>query len=67
MFLYEKKRFVPSANITGSNILDTLHKSFTCIMKRSGPNINPWGTPQIISKLDVFISPAYINCFLFER
>ena len=67
MFLYEKKRFVSSANITGSNIRDTLHKSFTYIMKRSNLKINPWGTPQIISKLDVFISPAHMNCFLFER
>ena len=67
IFLYEKKRFVSSANIKGSNILDTLHKSFTYIMKRSSPKMNPWGTPQIMSKLDVFISPAYINCFLFER
>ena len=45
MLLCEKKRFVSSANIMGSNILDTLHKS----------------------RLDVFIAPAYINCFLFER
>ena len=34
MFLCEKKRFVSSANIMSSNILDTLHKSFTYIMKR---------------------------------
>ena len=45
----------------GSNILDTLHKSFTYIMKRSGPKIDPWGTPQIISSLDVFIAPACTN------
>ena len=67
MLLCEKKRSVSSANIMGSNILDTLHKSFTYIMKRSGPKIDPWGTPQIISRLDVFIAPACINCFLFER
>ena len=67
MLLCEKNRFVSSANIMGSNILDTLHKSFTYIMKRSGPKIDPWGTPQIISRLDVFIAPVCINCFLFER
>ena len=54
MFLCEKKRFVSSANIMGSNILYTLHKSFPYIMKRSG-------TPQIISRLDVFKAPASIN------
>ena len=41
MLLCEKERFVPSANIMGSIILDTLHKSFTYIMKRSGPRIDP--------------------------
>ena len=60
MLLCEKKRFVSSANIMGSNILDTLHKSFTYIMKRSDPKIDSSGTPQIISSLDVFIAPACI-------
>ena len=41
MLLCEKKRFVSSANIMGSNISDTLHKSFTYIMKRNGPKIDP--------------------------
>ena len=51
----------------GSNVLDTLHKSFRYIMKRSGLKIDPWVTPQIISRLDVFIALPCINCFLFER
>ena len=51
----------------GSNILDILQKSFPYIIKKSGPKIDPWGTPQITSRLDVFIAPACINCFLFER
>ena len=67
MFLCEKKRFVSSADIMGSNILDTLHKSFTYIMKRSGPKIDLCGTAQIISRVDVFIASACRNCFLFER
>ena len=37
MLSCEKKRFVSSENIMGSNILDTLHKSFPHIMKRSDP------------------------------
>ena len=41
MFLCEKIRFVSSANIMSSNILDALHKSFTYIMKRSCPKAYP--------------------------
>ena len=40
MFLCEKKRFISSANIMGSNTLDTLHKSVTHTMKRVGPKID---------------------------
>ena len=58
MFLCEKTRIVSSANIMVSNILDTLHKLFKYIMKTSGPKIDSWGTPQIISRSDVFIVPA---------
>ena len=67
MFLCQKKRFVSSVDIMGSNILDTIHTSFRYILKRSGRKIDPRGTPQIISRLDVFIAPDCINCFLFER
>ena len=67
MFLFEKKRFVSSANIMVSYILDTLHKLFTYIMKRRAPKIDPWSTLQIISRLDVFIAPICMNRFLFER
>ena len=49
------------------NILDALHKSFTYIMKRSVPNIHPWGTPNIILRLNVAIAPVFINGSLFER
>ena len=41
MLMCEKKSFASSANIMGSNILDTFHKSFTYIMKRSGLKIDP--------------------------
>ena len=45
----------------GSNILETLLKSFTYIMKRSGPKIDPSGSPQIIPRLDAFVPPACIK------
>lgn len=48
MFSCEERMFVSSANIIDSNNFDTLHKSFTCIMNRIGPKIDPSGTPQII-------------------
>ena len=40
MPLSEKKRLVSSANVIGSNILDTLHKSIAYIMKGSDPKID---------------------------
>lgn len=49
------------------NVLDALHKSFTYITKRSVPNIDPWGTPNIILRLNVVIAPVFINGSLFER
>ena len=63
MFLCEKKRFAPSANIMGSNILDTLQKSFTYIMKRSSPQTDPWSTLQIISRLDLFHGTCVYKLF----
>lgn len=48
MFSCEERMFVSSANIIDSNNFATLHKSFTCIMKRIGPKIDPWGASQII-------------------
>ena len=53
MLLFEKKRFLSSANIMGSNILDKLHKSFTYVMKRSDPKIDRGDTPQILSESKV--------------
>ena len=63
MFLCENKRIVSSGNIMDSNILDTLDKSFTYIIKRSDPKIDP----QIISRLDISIAPVCVNCFLCQR
>ena len=67
MFLCKKKRFASSANIMSSNILNTLQKSFRCILNRGNPKMDPWDTTEIISKLDGLIGPISINCFLFER
>ena len=41
--------------------------SFMYIRKRSGPNLEPWGTPALVSsRLDVTQSTT-THCFLFDR
>ena len=66
MFLCEKKRFISSPNIKGSNNLD-IHKSFTYILKRSGPKIDPWDTPQKISRFEVSRGLACRKWLSFQR
>lgn len=43
MFLCEKKMSISFANFIGSNILDTLHKSFTYVMNRCVYKIDSLG------------------------
>lgn len=52
MFLCEKKIFVPSAIITGSNIFDTLLTSFLYIMNISGKKV-------VISSLDLLVQIVF--------
>ena len=35
-------------------------------MYNRGPKIDPWGSSQIISRLDGFIFAACTNCFIFQ-
>ena len=44
-----KKRFVSSANSNGIEHLHALDKSLIYTRNKSGPNIEPWGTPHLIS------------------
>ena len=45
MFLWERMKFVSSANITSIKEIEALNRSFTKIRKRSGPSIDFCGTP----------------------
>ena len=35
--------------------------------KRSGPNIDPWGTPHDMSVLDELFERKLTNCFLLDK
>ena len=45
----EANKFVSSAKSTNLRKSDTLHKSLMYNINKIGPNIEPWGTPQVIS------------------
>ena len=62
-----KNKLVSSANIIGSNMFEAFFKSFTYKRNRSGPKIEPCGTPQlIVSKLVFSFSLICRNCLKFE-
>ena len=50
-FLPLIKMFVSSANFMNESNFVTEHKSFIYRRKRSGPNIEPCGTPQMTGSL----------------
>ena len=68
MFLWLKKRLVSSANIIGSNKRDAFGRSLTYTRNRSGPRIDPWGTPQVTYLRSVLLfSPIWMYCFLLDK
>lgn len=42
-------------------------RSFTYIKNRTGPNTDPWGTPQVIGNTWDVTDPKLTNCLRFER
>ena len=68
MSFWLKKRLVSSVNITGSNKRDTFGRSLTYTRNRSGPKIDPWGTPQV-TYLGSFLlfSPISMYYFLLDK
>ena len=42
-------------------------KSFLYIRKRSGPKMEPWGTPVTIGKVSDLVSFTSTNCYLFDK
>ena len=68
MSLRLKKRLVSSANIIGSNKRDAFGRSLTYTRNRSGPRIDPWGTPQVTYLGSVLLfSPISMYCFLLDK
>ena len=66
----EKNKFVSSANIIGVTSLETLTISFIgviFIIKSRGPRIDPWGTPQVIGRVEDLTLASCTKWFLFER
>ena len=67
MFLWDRNKFLLSANMTSIKGFDALNRSFTKIRKRSGPSIDPCGTPQTISRQFLDISWENMYCFLLLK
>ena len=57
-------KVVSSAYITYLNVLLDFCKSFMYITKRSGPIMDPYGTPVVIDKM---LSSYVTYCFLFFK
>jgi len=54
--------FATSANIMSESNFVTEHKSFMYRRKRSGPNIEPCGTPQMTGSLLDCVIVAAVYC-----
>ena len=62
-----KKILVLSANIIGSNKRDAFGRSLTYTKNRSGPRIDPWGTPQVTYLRSVWLFSPIMNVLLSIR
>ena len=59
----EINKFVSSANIIGVSLLELLKSSFIYMRNKSGPRIEPCGTPQVILHHMLFsYLPSDTNC-----
>ena len=66
VFVGQKKKLL-SGNITSIKGFDALNRSFTKIRNRSGPSIDPCGTPQTISRQFLDTSWKNMYCLLLLR
>ena len=55
-----------SAKLHMSHSSTKSSRSFMKILNRSGPRIEPWGTPSSIQSLSLRAEPTRTLCFLFE-
>ena len=65
--LWERNRLVSSANRIKLRILETLQISFIYNKKKSGPRIDPWGTPHLISLEDDWIPLYSTNWYIYHH
>ena len=56
-------KFLLSANITGVSLLKLLKKSFIYVRSKSGPRMEPCGTPKVILRYTLLaFLPSDTNC-----
>ena len=67
MSLWLKKGKHHRQNITASNKRDAFGRLLTYTRNRSGPRIDPWGTPQITYLRSVLLFSTYFNVLLSIR
>ena len=59
----EINKFVSCSNIIGFSLLELLKRSFIYIRNKSGPRMEPCGTPQVIQRHMLFsYLPSDTNC-----
>ena len=63
----EQKTFVSSAKSTIDSSFDTWQISFIYKIKSLGPSIDPWGTPQAMSKHFEQCLPSFTNCCCLSK
>ena len=68
MFSWLKERLVLSTNLIGSNKQDAFDRLLTYTRNRSGPGIDPWGTPQVKYLRSVLLlSSTWKYCFQLDK
>ena len=68
MSLWLKKRSVLSANKIGSNKRGAFSRSLTYTINRSGPRIDPCGTPYVTYLRSILLSSSiWMYCFVLDK
>ena len=60
-------RVVSSAYKIKLNLSLAICKSLMYIINRSGPRIDPWGTPVLIVRMGDYVPPIETNCDLSDK
>ena len=60
-------KLVSSANSIGLRMFETFTISFIYMIKSNGPNMDPWGTPQVIFMYSDYVLLYNTYCALSLR